>query len=89
MRHCSRLEFLLASYSRGIPSVIRVLEFERDASSIPSTACECDVALNLYCSNSRSICKYLRSAGDNVLETNSMDWSDPSDNWRASIALIS
>jgi len=37
------------SYSKGIPSVIRVLEFERDASSIPSPACEYDVALNLYC----------------------------------------
>jgi len=39
------LEFILASYSRGIPSVIQVLEFERDASSIPSPACKCDVAL--------------------------------------------
>jgi len=36
------------SCSREIPGVIRVLEFECDTSSIPSPACECDVALNPY-----------------------------------------
>jgi len=43
------------SYSRGIPSIIRVLEFECGTSSIPSPVCECDIALNLYCKSVQKI----------------------------------